>query len=168
MDYRQLHNSGFHAILTIAACLTMAFLSACGESTLYSVTEDIHDAEDEAKEDTRYSLKREAEFKASSSSMAYARSTCEARYNYTCCNTCYYTYGFYECSYCTDKCYDNYGYYICYSSSSYRSSSSRYYSSSSYGYNSLILSTRSKNSYGFIHALLSGVKPYSVSEIALK
>lgn len=132
MDYRQLHNSGFHAILTIAACLTMAFLSACGESTLYSVTEDIHDAEDEAKEDTRYSLKREAEFKASSSSMAHARSTCEARYNYTCCNTCYYTYGFYECSYCTDKCYDNYGYYICYSSSSYRSSSSRYYSSSSY------------------------------------
>lgn len=136
MDYKQSNKTGFRGTLTIAvACLTIVLLSACGESTLYSVTEDIHEAEYDAKDEVRYSMQREVERKMSSSSMAYARSTCENSYNYTCCNTCYNYYGYYQCEFCTNKCYDNYGYYICYSSSSYRYSSSSYtsyyYSSSS-------------------------------------
>ncbi|MBO4436204.1 MAG: hypothetical protein J5791_04880 [Fibrobacter sp.] len=135
MDYKQFPKNGFRGTLIIAlVSLTMAFLSACGEGVLNTAAEDIQDAESDAKSDTYYSMEREAERKRSSSSMAYARSTCAARYNYTCCDNCYYAYGYYECSYCTNKCYDDYGYYICYSSSSYRYSSSSYYSyySSSY------------------------------------
>ena len=129
MNCRQVHKNTFRAVLTIAVvCLTMAFLTACGDSPLYMAGEDIEDAEDWARNDTYYSMEREAQIKASSSSMAQARSMCEARYNYTCCSNCYYAYGYYECSYCTNKCYDDYGYYICYSSSSYRYSSSSYYS----------------------------------------
>ena len=129
MNCRQVYKNTFRAVLTIAVvCLTMAFLTACGDSPLKAASEDIDDAEDWARDDTYYSMEREAQIKASSSSMAQARSMCEARYNYTCCSNCYYAYGYYECSYCTNKCYDDYGYYICYSSSSYRYSSSSYYS----------------------------------------
>jgi hypothetical protein len=129
MNCRQVYKNTFRAVLTIAVvCLTMAFLTACGDSPLYMAGEDIEDAEDWARNDTYYSMEREAQIKASSSSMAQARSMCEARYNSTCCSNCYYAYGYYECSYCTNKCYDDYGYYICYSSSSYRYSSSSYYS----------------------------------------
>lgn len=129
MNCRQVYKNTFRAVLTIAVvCLTMAFLTACGDSPLYMAGEDIEDAEDWARNDTYYSMEREAQNKASSSSMAQARSMCEARYNSTCCSNCYYAYGYYECSYCTNKCYDDYGYYICYSSSSYRYSSSSYYS----------------------------------------
>lgn len=129
MNCRQVYKNTFRAVLTIAVvCLTMAFLTACGDSPLYMAGEDIEDAEDWARNDTYYSMEREAKIKASSSSMAQARSMCEARYNSTCCSNCYYAYGYYECSYCTNKCYDDYGYYICYSSSSYRYSSSSYYS----------------------------------------
>lgn len=129
MNCRQVYKNTFRAVLTIAVvCLTMAFLTACGDSPLYMAGEDIEDAEDWARNDTYYSMEREAQIKASSSSMAQARSMCEARYNSTCCSNCYYGYGYYECSYCTNKCYDDYGYYICYSSSSYRYSSSSYYS----------------------------------------
>ena len=129
MNCRQVYKKWIHALLVaLAACLAMAFLTACGDSPLYMAGEDIEDAEDWARNDTYYSMEREAQIKASSSSMAQARSMCEARYNYTCCSNCYYAYGYYECSYCTNKCYDDYGYYICYSSSSYRYSSSSYYS----------------------------------------
>ena len=129
MNCRQVYKNTFRAVLTIAVvCLTMAFLTACGDSPLYMAGEDIEDAEDWARNDTYYSMEREAKIKASSSSMAQALSVCEARYNSTCCSNCYYAYGYYECSYCTNKCYDDYGYYICYSSSSYRYSSSSYYS----------------------------------------
>lgn len=129
MNCRQVYKNTFRAVLTIAVvCLTMAFLTACGDSPLYMAGEDIEDAEDWARNDTYYSMEREAQIKASSSSMAQARGMCEARYNSTCCSNCYYAYGYYECSYCTNKCYDDYGYYICYSSSSYRYSSSSYYS----------------------------------------
>ena len=129
MNCRQVYKNTFRAVLTIAVvCLTMTFLTACGDSPLYMAGEDIEDAEDWARNDTYYSMEREAQIKASSSSMAQARSMCEARYNSTCCSNCYYAYGYYECSYCTNKCYDDYGYYICYSSSSYRYSSSSYYS----------------------------------------
>lgn len=129
MNCRQVYKNTFRAVLTIAVvCLAMAFLTACGDSPLYMAGEDIEDAEDWARNDTYYSMEREAQIKASSSSMAQARSMCEARYNSTCCSNCYYAYGYYECSYCTNKCYDDYGYYICYSSSSYRYSSSSYYS----------------------------------------
>lgn len=129
MNCRQVQKKWIHALLVaLAAGLAMAFLTACGDSPLYMAGEDIEDAEDWARNDTYYSMEREAQIKASSSSMAQARSMCEARYNYTCCSNCYYAYGYYECSYCTNKCYDDYGYYICYSSSSYRYSSSSYYS----------------------------------------
>jgi hypothetical protein len=129
MNCRQVYKKWIHALLVaLAACLAMAFLTACGDSPLYMAGEDIEDAEDWARNDTYYSMEREAQIKASSSSMAQALSVCEARYNYTCCSNCYYAYGYYECSYCTNKCYDDYGYYICYSSSSYRYSSSSYYS----------------------------------------
>lgn len=129
MNCRQVYEKWIHTLLVaLAACLAMAFLTACGDSPLYMAGEDIEDAEDWARNDTYYSMEREAQIKASSSSMAQARSMCEARYNYTCCSNCYYAYGYYECSYCTNKCYDDYGYYICYSSSSYRYSSSSYYS----------------------------------------
>lgn len=129
MNCRQVYKKWIHTLLVaLAACLAMAFLTACGDSPLYMAGEDIEDAEDWARNDTYYSMEREAQIKASSSSMAQARSMCEARYNYTCCSNCYYAYGYYECSYCTNKCYDDYGYYICYSSSSYRYSSSSYYS----------------------------------------
>jgi len=129
MNCRQVHKKWIHALLVaLAAGLAMAFLTACGDSPLYMAGEDIEDAEDWARNDTYYSMEREAKIKASSSSMAQALRVCEARYNYTCCNNCYYAYGYYECSYCTNKCYDDYGYYICYSSSSYRYSSSSYYS----------------------------------------
>lgn len=129
MNCRQVYKKWIHTLLVaLAACLAMAFLTACGDSPLYMAGEDIEDAEDWARNDTYYSMEREAQIKASSSSMAQALSVCEARYNYTCCSNCYYAYGYYECSYCTNKCYDDYGYYICYSSSSYRYSSSSYYS----------------------------------------
>lgn len=129
MNCRQVYKKWIHTLLVaLAAGLAMAFLTACGDSPLKAASEDIDDAEDWARNDTYYSMEREAQIKASSSSMAQALSVCEARYNYTCCNNCYYTYGYYECSYCTNKCYDDYGYYICYSSSSYRYSSSSYYS----------------------------------------
>lgn len=129
MNCRQVQKKWIHALLVaLAAGLAMAFLTACGDSPLYMAGEDIEDAEDWARNDTYYSMEREAQIKASSSSMAQALSVCEARYNYTCCSNCYYAYGYYECSYCTNKCYDDYGYYICYSSSSYRYSSSSYYS----------------------------------------
>lgn len=129
MNCRQVYKKRIHALLVaLAAGLAMAFLTACGDSPLKAASEDIDDAEDWARNDTYYSMEREAQIKASSSSMAQALSVCEARYNYTCCNNCYYAYGYYECSYCTNKCYDDYGYYICYSSSSYRYSSSSYYS----------------------------------------
>lgn len=129
MNCRQVYKKWIHTLLVaLAACLAMAFLTACGDSPLYMAGEDIEDAEDWARNDTYYSMEREAQIKASSSSMAQARSMCEARYNYTCCSNCYYAYGYYECSYCTNKCYDDYGYYICYSSSSYHYSSSSYYS----------------------------------------
>lgn len=129
MNCRQVYKKWIHTLLVaLAAGLAMAFLTACGDSPLYMAGEDIEDAEDWARNDTYYSMEREAQIKASSSSMAQARSMCEARYNYTCCSNCYYAYGYYECSYCTNKCYDDYGYYICYSSSSYRYSSSSYYS----------------------------------------
>jgi hypothetical protein len=129
MNCRQVQKKWIHALLVaLAAGLAMAFLTACGDSPLYMAGEDIEDAEDWARNDTYYSMEREAQIKASSSSMAQARSMCEARYNYTCCSNCYYAYGYYECSYCTNKCYDDYGYYICYSSSSYHYSSSSYYS----------------------------------------
>ncbi|WP_458448964.1 hypothetical protein [Fibrobacter sp.] len=129
MNCRQVYKKWIHTLLVaLAACLAMAFLTACGDSPLYMAGEDIEDAEISARNDTYYSMEREAQIKASSSSMAQARSMCEARYNYTCCSNCYYAYGYYECSYCTNKCYDDYGYYICYSSSSYRYSSSSYYS----------------------------------------
>lgn len=129
MNCRQVYKKWIHTLLVaLAAGLAMAFLTACGDSPLKAASEDIDDAEDWARNDTYYSMEREAQIKASSSSMAQALSVCEARYNYTCCNNCYYAYGYYECSYCTNKCYDDYGYYICYSSSSYRYSSSSYYS----------------------------------------
>ena len=129
MNCRQVYKKWIHTLLVaLAACLAMAFLTACGDSPLKVASEDIDDAEDWARNDTYYSMEREAKIKASSSSMAQARSVCEARYNYTGCSNCYYAYGYYECSYCTNKCYDDYGYYICYSSSSYRYSSSSYYS----------------------------------------
>lgn len=129
MNCRHVYKKWIHTLLVaLATCLAMAFLTACGDSPLYMAGEDIEDAEDWARNDTYYSMEREAQIKASSSSMAQARSMCEARYNYTCCSNCYYVYGYYECSYCTNKCYDDYGYYICYSSSSYRYSSSSYYS----------------------------------------
>lgn len=129
MNCRQVYKKWIHTLLVaLAAGLAMAFLTACGDSPLYMAGEDIEDAEISARNDTYYSMECEAQIKASSSSMAQARSMCEARYNYTCCSNCYYAYGYYECSYCTNKCYDDYGYYICYSSSSYRYSSSSYYS----------------------------------------
>lgn len=129
MNCRHVYKKWIHTLLVaLATGLAMAFLTACGDSPLYMAGEDIEDAEDWARNDTYYSMEREAQIKASSSSMAQARSMCEARYNYTCCSNCYYAYGYYECSYCTNKCYDDYGYYICYSSSSYRYSSSSYYS----------------------------------------
>jgi hypothetical protein len=129
MNCRQVYKKWIHTLLVaLAAGLAMAFLTACGDSPLKAASEDIDDAEDWARNDTYYSMEREAQIKASSSSMAQARSMCEARYNDTCCSNCYYAYGYYECSYCTNKCYDDYGYYICYSSSSYRYSSSSYYS----------------------------------------
>jgi hypothetical protein len=129
MNCRQVYKKWIHTLLVaLAAGLAMAFLTACGDSPLKAASEDIDDAEDWARNDTYYSMEREAQIKASSSSMAQALSVCEARYNYTCCSNCYYAYGYYECSYCTNKCYDDYGYYICYSSSSYRYSSSSYYS----------------------------------------
>lgn len=129
MNCRQVYKKWIHTLLVaLATGLAMAFLTACGDSPLKAASEDIDDAEDWARNDTYYSMEREAQIKASSSSMAQARSMCEARYNYTCCSNCYYAYGYYECSYCTNKCYDDYGYYICYSSSSYRYSSSSYYS----------------------------------------
>lgn len=129
MNCRHVYKKWIHTLLVaLATGLAMAFLTACGDSPLYMAGEDIEDAEDWARNDTYYSMEREAQIKASSSSMAQARSMCEARYNSTCCSNCYYAYGYYECSYCTNKCYDDYGYYICYSSSSYRYSSSSYYS----------------------------------------
>ncbi len=129
MNCRHVYKKWIHTLLVaLATGLAMAFLTACGDSPLKAASEDIDDAEDWARNDTYYSMEREAQIKASSSSMAQARSMCEARYNYTCCSNCYYAYGYYECSYCTNKCYDDYGYYICYSSSSYRYSSSSYYS----------------------------------------
>ncbi|SOE75672.1 hypothetical protein SAMN05720781_1734 [Fibrobacter sp. UWT3] len=129
MNCRQVYKKWIHTLLVaLATGLAMAFLTACGDSPLYMAGEDIEDAEDWARNDTYYSMEHEAQIKASSSSMAQARSMCEARYNSTCCSNCYYAYGYYECSYCTNKCYDDYGYYICYSSSSYRYSSSSYYS----------------------------------------
>lgn len=131
MNYTQIHKSAFHTIFAILiTCLMAMFLCACGDNPIESANEDLKDEMSQQESEVRYSMQRQAEKALSSATSEY--NTCVAYYNSTCCNTCNYYYGYYQCEFCTNACYNDYGDYICYSSSSIRSSSSYRYSSSSY------------------------------------
>lgn len=121
--------------LIILACALL--MAACGNGPIEpDEIENLIEGEQDRHETALQEIERQEKERQE-------RESCNYKYNYTCCNSCYNDYGYYECQYCTNSCYNNYGDYICnndyssssrYSSSSYNYWDDYYYSSSSSSY----------------------------------